>query len=102
MDAFWKAVTTTHQKAFKSAIKLLECSSKGAFEKINELDPGVWSKAFFKTHSLTDSLGNNISECFNSWILKARYMRLINMLVKIHDMIMTRVHGNRDKMDRRD
>ncbi|WOG92390.1 hypothetical protein DCAR_0311656 [Daucus carota subsp. sativus] len=83
-------------------MKLMERASKGAFEKMNELDPGVWSKAFFKTHSLTDSTENNISECFNSWILKARYMPLIDMLVEIHDMIMTRVHQNRDKMVRRD
>ncbi|XP_074336347.1 uncharacterized protein LOC141673496 [Apium graveolens] len=101
-DAFWRASTATHPQAFKSAMKELASVSKGAFEKMNQLDPAVWSKAYFKTHSKTDSTENNISECFNSWILKARYMPLIDMLIEIHDMIMTRVHENRDRMARRD
>lgn len=69
---------------------------------MNELDPAVWSKAFFKTHSKSDSLENNMSECFNSWILKARYMPLIEMLTEIHDMIMTRLHEKRDWMKQYD
>ncbi|KAK1378082.1 hypothetical protein POM88_024826 [Heracleum sosnowskyi] len=101
-DAFWQASTATHPQAFKSPMKELARASKGAFEKMNALDPGMWSKAYFKTHSLTDSTENNISECFNSWILKTRYMPLIDMLIEIHDMIMTRVHENRDRMARYD
>lgn len=79
-------------------MKELQHASRGAFEKMSQLEPGMWSKSHFKTHSLTDSTENNISECFNSWILKARYMPLIDMLVEIHDMIMTRVHERRDRM----
>lgn len=98
MNAFWDASTATHPQAFKKAMKTLSRASKTVFEKMSELEAGMWSKAYFQTFSLTDSTENNISECFNSWILKARYMPLIDMLVEIHDMIMTRVHQKRDRM----
>lgn len=98
MNAFWEASTATHPQAYKKAMKALEKASKGAFEKMSDLEPGMWSKAYFQTHSFTDSTENNISECFNSWILKARYMPIIDMLIEIHDMLMTRVHQKRDRM----
>lgn len=97
-NAFWEASTATHPQAFKKAMKALSHASKGALEKLSQLEPGMWSKAYFQTHSLTDSTENNISECFNSWILKARYMPIIDMLIEIHDMIMTRIHQKRDAM----
>ncbi|XP_074341939.1 serine/threonine-protein phosphatase 7 long form homolog [Apium graveolens] len=43
-----------------------------------------------------------MSECFNSWILRTRYMPIIDMLTEIHDMLMTRIHQKRDWMDNRD
>ena len=97
-DAFWNAATSTYPRAFKSAMKELERASKGAAEKMRLLDPAVWSKAYLSTHSMTDSTENNMSECFNSWILKTRYMPLIDMLIEIHDMLMTRLNKKRDFM----
>lgn len=46
----------THPQAFNTAMKDLQRHSKGAFEKMNLLDPGLWSKAFFKTHSIQTSV----------------------------------------------
>ncbi|WOH14095.1 hypothetical protein DCAR_0933611 [Daucus carota subsp. sativus] len=65
---------------------------------MNELDPKVWSQAYFATHSKCASTDNNISECFNAWILKTRYMPLTDMLTEIHDMLMERIHKKRDAM----
>lgn len=96
--AFWNASSSTHPEAFKSAMRELEKVSKRAADKMRELDPKVWSKAHFATHSKCDSTDNNISECFNSWILKSRYMPLLEMLTEIHDMLMERLHRKRDAM----
>ena len=87
-----------------STIRLqeLERASKGAAEKMKELNPAVWSKAYFGTHSCTDSTENNMSECFNSWILKERYMSIIDMFVEIHDKLMARIHEKRDDMVNKD
>ncbi|KAK1401206.1 hypothetical protein POM88_000811 [Heracleum sosnowskyi] len=101
-DAFWAASTATHPQAFKAAMRELERVSKGAAEKMKQLNPAAWSKAHFSTHSMTDNTENNMSECFNSWILKTRYMPLIDMLTEIHDMLMTRLHHKRDWMAQRD
>lgn len=97
--AFWEASTATHPEAFKTAMKSLERASKTVAEKLNQFEPKVWSKAYFGTHSKTDSCENNISECFNAWILKTRYMPLIDMLTEIHDMLMERLHEKRDSME---
>lgn len=97
-NAFYQASCATHAEAFKTAMRDLEKASKRAAEKMNSFEPKVWSKAFFGTHSKTDSTENNISECFNSWILKSRYMPLIDMLTDIHDLIMERLHKKRDAM----
>lgn len=67
-----------------------------------EFEPKVWSKAYFETHSKSDSTENNISECFNAWILKSRYMPLIDMLTDIHDLLMERLHKKRDAMNAKD
>ncbi|KAK1369124.1 hypothetical protein POM88_035216 [Heracleum sosnowskyi] len=101
-NAFWDAATATHLQAFKKAMKNLERHSKPAATKMKELDPSWWSKAYFKTHSKTESTENNMSECFNSWIMRARYMPLIDMLTKIHDMLMTRLHEKRDTIQQID
>ena len=98
INTTYQASMATHPQAFRTAMKELERVSKGAWEKMNELDPGAWSKAFFHTHSKADSTENNMSECFNSWIMRARYMPLIDMLTEIHDMIMVRLHKKRDDM----
>lgn len=88
-NIFWQASCATHPQAFKTAIRALERASKETYMKMNELDPSSWSKAFFKTFSKVDSTENNMSECFNSWILKTRYVLIIDILSEIHDMIMT-------------
>nr|XP_017221405.1 PREDICTED: uncharacterized protein LOC108198146 [Daucus carota subsp. sativus] len=101
-NCFWNAATATYPRAFKHAMKELERASKGAAKNMKGLDSATWSKAYFSTHSMTDSTDNNMSECFNSWILKTRYMPIIDMLVEIHDMLMIRLHQKRDWMANRD
>ncbi|XP_074377858.1 uncharacterized protein LOC141719381 [Apium graveolens] len=97
-NAFYDASDATHPEAFKVAMRDLEKASKKAWVIMNRFEPHVWSKAFFGTHCKIDSTENNISECFNSWILKSRFMPLIDMLTDIHDKIMERLHQKRDAM----
>lgn len=61
-------------------MKKMELASPEAYAKMSTLNPKVWSKAFFETHSKTDSTENNMSECFNSWILRARYILSFNVM----------------------
>lgn len=69
---FWIAATATHPAAFTKAMKQLERLSKLAFEQLSKLNPKVWTKAHFATHSQADNIENNMSECFNAWIINER------------------------------
>lgn len=39
-----------------------------------------------------------MSECFNSWIINARYMPLLTMLQEIHFKLMSRIRSKREEM----
>ncbi|XP_074342933.1 uncharacterized protein LOC141680667 [Apium graveolens] len=95
---FWAASTATFPEAFKTAIKDLEKHLKKAAGKMKTLDPKCWSHAYYETYSKYASVENNLSESFNSWILRCKCMPLIDMLTEIYDMLMERIHRKRDVM----
>lgn len=70
---FWSIACATHKIAHTRTMKVLEKTSKSAHEELSKLDPRVWCKAYFSTHSLADSTDNNMSKKFNSWIINERY-----------------------------
>ncbi|XP_074352848.1 uncharacterized protein LOC141692000 [Apium graveolens] len=70
--AFWNACCATHPVAHRRAMKDLQKTSKAAHDQLSKLDPKLWSKAFFSTHSKADNVENNMSECFNAWIINER------------------------------
>ncbi|XP_017241153.2 uncharacterized protein LOC108213876 [Daucus carota subsp. sativus] len=65
-NCFWTASTSTHPQAFKKAMKELERVSKGAAEKMNELDPGVWSKALTAINSQKKQVTSQLSTASKS------------------------------------
>lgn len=69
---FWTAACVTHPVAHGKAMKSIERLSKSAHELLSKLDPKVWTKAFFSTHSQANNVDNNMSECFNAWIITER------------------------------
>ncbi|XP_047267633.1 uncharacterized protein LOC124898056 [Capsicum annuum] len=50
-----------------------------------------WCKLHFNTEVKCDSVDNNISKCFNAWILAARHKTIISMLEEIRVKMMTRI-----------
>lgn len=71
---FWEAACATHDQAHKRAMREMKRLDAAAHDKILEQDSKLWSKAYFVTHSKADNVENNMSECFNAWIIKARYI----------------------------
>lgn len=78
-DCFYDACMATHPVAFQAAMKRLLKVSKPVHDRLSKLDPKVWTKAYFETQCKADSNENNMSECFNSWILRTR---LANHLIR--------------------
>ncbi|XP_074366455.1 uncharacterized protein LOC141707283 [Apium graveolens] len=79
-------------------MKALQRHSKSAYEHLSKLDPKSWSKAFFQNKCDADNVENNMSECFNSWIVNERYMPVLTMLQELHFKIMRRIRTNREAM----
>lgn len=75
--AFWSACCATHPVAHTRAMKELQRTSKGAHDQLSKLDSKLYSKAYFSTHSKADNVENNMSECFNAWIINERYIFLL-------------------------
>lgn len=63
----------TYHASHTRAMKDLQKLSKSAYEQMSKLSSKVWTKAHFSTHSKADNVENNMSECFNSWIIHERY-----------------------------
>ncbi|GLU12582.1 hypothetical protein SLE2022_292480 [Rubroshorea leprosula] len=64
------------------------------YTQLMEKDGKFWSRAFLKCHSKCDSVDNNMSETFNSWILKPQCKAPIIMVREMMEMCTER---RRDK-----
>lgn len=94
--AFWNACCAPFPIAHHRAMKSIQTMSKSAYEQLKKLDPKCWTKAYFGTTCSADNVENNMSECFNAWIINERYLPLLNMLQEIHHKIMNRMRDKRD------
>lgn len=68
-------------------MKQIENHSKLAAASLNRIDAKTWSKAFISTVPKADNIENNMSECFNSWIINERYLHpsaFIVLLIFLH------------------
>ena len=70
--AFWNAACSTHPAAHSNFMKQIENTSKLAADHLKKIDAKAWSKAFISTFPKADNIENNMSECFNSWIINER------------------------------
>ena len=55
--------------------------------------PNTWVRAFFSEFPKCDLLLNNSCEVFKKYILDAREMPILSMIMKIKDQLMTRVYN---------
>ena len=101
-NAFWRAAKASTVADFNKVMDEIRCISPFAYDDLLKTNPKYWSRAYFKTLTHCDVVDNNISECFNSWILEARYKPIISMLDHIRVQCMERIHIKRDYMARID
>jgi hypothetical protein len=70
--------------------------SPDAFDYLDKVDPSGWLRAWFNESPKCDLLVNNISEFFNSYILKACDKPILTMLEMIRKQFMRRHQLKRD------
>ena len=72
--------------------------SELAYDYLVKANPNGWARAFFDTTPKCNLLMNNICECFNSYIIKARDKTIITVLEMIRKKLMRRYQMKRDEI----
>jgi hypothetical protein len=60
---------------------------------LQQMPPNTWVRAFFSEFPKCDLLLSNSCEVFNKYILDAREMPILSMIMKIKDQLMNRVYN---------
>ncbi|KAL0408082.1 UNVERIFIED_CONTAM: hypothetical protein Sradi_1742600 [Sesamum radiatum] len=105
---FWKAASTYNVKQHLRVMKEIERVSpkvgsvQTAFEWLSEVPVHHWARCFFPARTKCDTLVNNMSESFNSYILEAREQPIIDMFETIRKKCMTRIQIKKAGMEKYD
>lgn len=94
---FWKCTKAATMGEFAYEAAKLRGLSEKAYDDFMDRDPHTFCKSHFKTHSQCDSLDNNMSETFNSFILLARFKPIVSMLEDIRLSLMERMQQKKNR-----
>jgi hypothetical protein len=94
-DKLWKAAAAYAVNGFNRKMAELKKLSPAAHDYVEKIDPHIWARAFFNTAPKCDLIMNNLYECFNSYIIKARDKPIITMLEMIRKKLLRRYQKKR-------
>jgi hypothetical protein len=95
-EQLWAAASSYTKYEFNDHMAVLKKMNECAYDFLNEVDPSTWCRAWFSDYPKCDLLVNNICECFNSYILKAREKPILSMLEMIRKKLMRRYQAKRE------
>jgi hypothetical protein len=95
-ELLWAAASAYTDIEFRYHMEEIKKLNPTAFEYLEKIDPSGWSRLWFNDYPKCDLLVNNISECFNSYILKARDKPILTMLEMIRKQLQRRYQLKRD------
>jgi hypothetical protein len=95
-ELLWAAASSYTDIEFRHHMEEIKKLNHAAFEYLEKIDPSGWSRSWFSDYPKCDLLVNNISECFNSYILKARDKPILTMLEMIRKQLQRRYQVKRD------
>uniref|UniRef100_A0A8I6YRB1 MULE transposase domain-containing protein n=1 Tax=Hordeum vulgare subsp. vulgare TaxID=112509 RepID=A0A8I6YRB1_HORVV len=84
---------------FDVAMEELRKEDKDAWEWMCNIPPKHWARHALDTHCKTDLVVNNISEVFNSYILKVRDKPIVTMIDSIRTKLMPRYASRREGVE---
>ena len=70
----------------------LKSLDEQAWKYLADIEPAQWTRSHFSPRVLTDCMVNNMSESFNSMIVKARDKPILSMLEWIRVRLMSRLY----------
>ncbi len=89
-DKLRTAAATYTEAEWTREMEELKSISPDAYEYLSNIDPSTWSRAWFSTFPKCDLIVNNLSECFNAWILKQRDLPIILLLEMLRKKLLKR------------
>ncbi|XP_019231422.1 PREDICTED: uncharacterized protein LOC109212250 [Nicotiana attenuata] len=78
----------TYEEHFKDQLSKLGELNEDAVESLLKYPPQSWCRAYLDTVCKNQSVDNNLTESFNSWILESRQKPIIKMLEDIRLKVM--------------
>ena len=97
---FWKVAKAPNEQLFNHYKNKLAAKTPRGWLDLEKTDPVHWSRAWFKLGSNCESVDNNMSESFNSWIIESRFKPIIAMLEDIRIQVTRRIQENRSNSER--
>ena len=88
---FWKAVKCTTRPEFQRIMGQMKALKAQAAYDFEAVGVHKFCKAYLSTWPKSEATDNNISESFNSYILRWRSMPIIDMLENIRNAVMCRI-----------
>jgi hypothetical protein len=95
-ELLWAAASAYTDIEFRYHMEEIKKLNPAAFRYLEKIDPSGWSRSWFNDYLKCDLLVNNISECFNSYILKAREKPILTMLEMIRKQLQRKYQLKRD------
>jgi hypothetical protein len=94
----WRAARATYHRAWEREMHEIKKVDLEAHKHLIKIAPRYWTKAYFKPGPKCDTLVNNMSEAFNSVIVKAREKPIVTMVEEIRGYLMERWYKNRESI----
>ncbi|KAL0007954.1 hypothetical protein SO802_009456 [Lithocarpus litseifolius] len=91
-SVLWRCASTTSVREFERGMEHLKSLDEEAWKYLADIEPAQWTRSHFSPRALIDCLANNLSESFNSMILKARDKPILSMLEWITVRLMSRLY----------
>lgn len=79
-DVLWRCTTTITIREFKIGMLYMKELDEEAWQYLADIEPAQWTRSNCTSRTLTDCLVKNLSEYFNSMILKSRDKPILAML----------------------
>ncbi|XP_078438595.1 uncharacterized protein LOC144709064 [Wolffia australiana] len=95
-NLFWKAVKCTTREGFQRVIGQMETLKEASAQDFVEVGVQKFCRAFISEKPKCEVIDNNMSECFNSFILPSRSQPIIDMLEYIRRAVMERIVKKRE------
>ena len=98
--SLWRCAGTTSAREFKRGMDHLKSLDEQAWKYLADIEPAQWTRSHFSSRILTDCMVNNLSESFNSMIVKARDKSILSMLEWIRVRLMSRLYIKKTSIEK--